>query len=230
MSFVSRIRLRFTSCVISPTFFLFPPGGDDKEIKLDEKRLMKVSDASGKIKLTEVATGDKLSRNLLDSDDVFLLDDGYEVMVYGTTFPIFLLGFFRPFSPFFFPFSFFSPPIFFPFHFFSGGIISRVISGRMRCMPAPTRAVWHALGSREYSCLSDAVAGLVLWAWYYFGLRWIGLGASSGERKNAMSIAQKYLNDYNLPKDKGISKIMEGGENEQFEQVLSFFFPSSSLR
>ena len=42
-----------------------------------------------------------------------------------------------------------------------------------------------------------------------------------------MSIAQKYLNDYNLPKDKGISKIMEGGENEQFEQVLSFFLPPS---
>jgi gelsolin len=105
-------------------------GGDDKEIKVDAKRLMKVSDASGKLSLTEVATGDQLSRNLLDSDDVFLLDDSYEVMV------------------------------------------------------------------------------------------WIGLGASSGERKNAMSIAQKYLNDYNLPKDRGISKIMEGGENEQFEQAF----------
>ena len=31
-------------------------GGDDKEVKLGEKRLMKVSDASGKITLTEVGS------------------------------------------------------------------------------------------------------------------------------------------------------------------------------
>jgi len=47
---------------------------------------------------------------------------------------------------------------------------------------------------------------------------WIGTGASAAERKNGFSIAQTYLN--NLPhRNKGtpIVRILEGGENEEFE-------------
>lgn len=105
-------------------------GGDDNAIKVGEKRLLKVSDASGKIRMTEVSTGNSITRRQLDTNDVFIMDDGYEVMV------------------------------------------------------------------------------------------WIGLGASSTERKKALDFAQQYLKDYGLPSDKAISKIMEGGENEQFEAAF----------
>eukprot|EP00045_Choanoeca_perplexa_P009678 m.93821 g.93821 ORF g.93821 m.93821 type:complete len:855 (-) comp14991_c0_seq1:659-3223(-) len=57
-------------------------GGADEDIKLEEKRLLRVSDATGKIKMDLVATGAQISRDLLDPNDAFILDDGYEVMVW----------------------------------------------------------------------------------------------------------------------------------------------------
>jgi len=105
-------------------------GGNDKDIVIGEKRLMKVSDESGKLKMIEVGTGGNITRSMLSSDDVFIMDDGYEIMV------------------------------------------------------------------------------------------WIGLSASVDERKQALHYGQKYLNEHDQPKDKCISKIMEGGENEMFEQAF----------
>lgn len=35
-----------------------------------------------------------------------------------------------------------------------------------------------------------------------------------------MTFGQQYLNDYNLPSDRCIIKLMEGGENEMFEQAF----------
>jgi hypothetical protein len=49
---------------------------------------------------------------------------------------------------------------------------------------------------------------------------WVGKGASVTERKEALNFAQKYLNDYNLPKDKVITRMMDGGENEMFEAAF----------
>jgi gelsolin len=55
-------------------------GGDDNEAEKDNvKRLFQLSDASGQITFKEVATGSKCKRNLLDSNDVFILDTGAEV-------------------------------------------------------------------------------------------------------------------------------------------------------
>eukprot|EP00040_Diaphanoeca_grandis_P028754 m.166936 g.166936 ORF g.166936 m.166936 type:complete len:874 (-) comp31447_c0_seq1:212-2833(-) len=105
-------------------------GGNDKDIVVGEKRLMQISDAGGKLTMKEVAKGDAITRQLLTSDDVFILDDGYEVMV------------------------------------------------------------------------------------------WIGLKASVDERKQAMDYGQKYLNEHSDQSDKCITKLMEGGENEQFEQAF----------
>lgn len=105
-------------------------GGSDSDIKVGEKRLLRVSDDSGSVKMELIAKGNELSRNLVTSDDVFILDDGFEVMV------------------------------------------------------------------------------------------WVGKGASSEERKKAMNFAQQYLNDYNEPKDKVISRMLDGGENEHFEAAF----------
>ena len=44
--------------------------------------LLKVSDASGKLTMTEMARGEKIRRDSLNSNDVFILDDGFEVMVW----------------------------------------------------------------------------------------------------------------------------------------------------
>eukprot|EP00038_Savillea_parva_P007724 m.172141 g.172141 ORF g.172141 m.172141 type:complete len:873 (-) comp13479_c0_seq1:84-2702(-) len=105
-------------------------GGSDDSVKKGEKRLLQVSDASGKISMKLIASGDSLNRNAVHSDDVFILDDGYEVMV------------------------------------------------------------------------------------------WVGKGASSKERKEALNFAQQYLNDYGEPSDKVISRMLEGGDNEQFEAAF----------
>eukprot|EP01133_Synstelium_polycarpum_P010775 gene10775-12553_t len=45
------------------------------------KSLHKLSDASGKLTFTQLATG-KISRKLLDSNDVFILDAGFEVQIW----------------------------------------------------------------------------------------------------------------------------------------------------
>lgn len=49
---------------------------------------------------------------------------------------------------------------------------------------------------------------------------WIGKEASIGERKGALAYAVEYLKRYNLPLDKPVVRIMEGGENEQFEAAF----------
>jgi len=56
-------------------------GGRDDDIKAYAPRLYRISDASGHMEMSEVATG-KLSRDMLDTNDVFLLDVGTEVMVW----------------------------------------------------------------------------------------------------------------------------------------------------
>jgi len=45
------------------------------------KSLYKLSDASGKLTFTQIATGN-IHRNSLDSNDVFILDGGFEVYVW----------------------------------------------------------------------------------------------------------------------------------------------------
>lgn len=104
-------------------------GGDDSEHELKtEKKLFRLSDASGSLEFTEIAKGNQVKRNLLDPSDVFILDTGAEVFA------------------------------------------------------------------------------------------WIGKGASVQEKKKAMSFAQEYLVKYKRPMFMPISRILQGGENEVFEQ------------
>jgi gelsolin len=51
---------------------------------------------------------------------------------------------------------------------------------------------------------------------------WIGRGASKEERKNAMSYATQYLTKENRPKFLPITRILQGGENETFEECLNY--------
>jgi len=100
-------------------------GGDDNEAeKASEKRLFHLSDASGKLEFKEVGKGGAVKKNLLNSDDVFVLDTGAEVFA------------------------------------------------------------------------------------------WIGRGASVGEKKGAMKYAQDYITKFNRPAWLPIARILEGGENE----------------
>jgi len=55
-------------------------GGQDDEVKGD-KKLFRLSDASGKMTFTEVAAG-KIPKNKLDTKDVFVFDAGNEVFVW----------------------------------------------------------------------------------------------------------------------------------------------------
>ncbi|CAF0719324.1 unnamed protein product [Adineta steineri] len=57
-------------------------GGADDEIKSNEKRLYRLSDASGMLKFRRIATGEDVRRTLLDSNDVFILDIGSEIIVW----------------------------------------------------------------------------------------------------------------------------------------------------
>jgi len=57
-------------------------GGDDSKVStVYTKRLMQVSDESGRLQMTEVATG-SFSRSDLNSDDVFIIDTEQAVFVY----------------------------------------------------------------------------------------------------------------------------------------------------
>jgi gelsolin len=49
---------------------------------------------------------------------------------------------------------------------------------------------------------------------------WIGSGASVQEKSKALSFAQDYLKKYSRPAFLPISRILEGGENDVFEQSL----------
>jgi gelsolin len=103
-------------------------GNDDEHEKASEKRLFRLSDASGKMEFTEVGKGGSVKKNLLDSNDVFILDTGVEVFA------------------------------------------------------------------------------------------WVGKGASAEEKKYAMKYAQEYIKKYNRPAYTSIARILEGGENEVWEQ------------
>ncbi|KAF9205031.1 hypothetical protein BGZ49_004545, partial [Haplosporangium sp. Z 27] len=46
------------------------------------KKLYRLSDASGSIKFTQEATGPKVNKDLLDSNDVFILDVHHEIFVW----------------------------------------------------------------------------------------------------------------------------------------------------
>jgi len=50
---------------------------------------------------------------------------------------------------------------------------------------------------------------------------WIGAKSSAGEKKAALQYAQNYLKKYNRPPHLPISRILEGGENEVFENTLA---------
>jgi gelsolin len=55
-------------------------GGSDDEVSGD-KKLFRLSDASGKLEFTEVQSG-KISKSKLDTKDVFVFDAGHEVFVW----------------------------------------------------------------------------------------------------------------------------------------------------
>jgi len=58
-------------------------GGDDAEHeKASEKKLFRLSDASGKLEFSEISKGAMVKRNQLDSNDVFILDTGAEVFAW----------------------------------------------------------------------------------------------------------------------------------------------------
>jgi len=59
-------------------------GGSDLESDKDHqhKKLLRLSDSTGSLTFTEVADGDKVKKNLLNSDDVFVLDTGYEIFAW----------------------------------------------------------------------------------------------------------------------------------------------------
>lgn len=60
-----------------------PPQGDDEAWeKSSEKRLMRLSDAGGKMEFDKVAEETRVVRDMLDSKDVFILDAGNEVFVW----------------------------------------------------------------------------------------------------------------------------------------------------
>jgi len=105
-------------------------GGDDEDSNLPEKKLFQLSDATGAMTFKQVASGKDVKKDKLDSNDVFILDNGAEVFA------------------------------------------------------------------------------------------WIGSKASVGEKKQALQFASEYLKKYNRPAHLPISRILQGGENEVFEQAF----------
>lgn len=59
------------------------------------RRLMKISDAEGKITMSEIAVAGSISRTMVKTEDAFILDDGATIFVWIGQSP------FRPFLPFF---------------------------------------------------------------------------------------------------------------------------------
>jgi len=57
-------------------------GNDDEAEKSDFKMLFQLSDASGSLTFKEVGKGGAVKKNLLDSNDVFILDTGAEVFAW----------------------------------------------------------------------------------------------------------------------------------------------------
>lgn len=56
-------------------------GGDDDQLKADVAKLFRISDATGRMEITQVGEG-KLEKSLLDQNDVFLLDSGAAIFVW----------------------------------------------------------------------------------------------------------------------------------------------------
>eukprot|EP00055_Hartaetosiga_balthica_P018479 m.134501 g.134501 ORF g.134501 m.134501 type:complete len:825 (+) comp9619_c0_seq1:71-2545(+) len=54
----------------------------DSKVDIGQKKLLKVSDESGTTQMEEIASGDNISRDKLTSADAYVLDDGYEIMVW----------------------------------------------------------------------------------------------------------------------------------------------------
>jgi gelsolin len=108
-----------------------PPEKPNAQPQSSEKVLLKLTDQSGNISYTQVATGNNVKKSLLDTHDVFILDTGYEVFA------------------------------------------------------------------------------------------WIGKQASAGEKKVAMQYAHDYLIKNNKPPHLPIARVLEGGENESFEQAFN---------
>merc|ERR1711916_223658 len=58
-------------------------GGDDNAPKAKvEKKLFRVSDASGTLQFSEEASGAAVTKDKLDSSDAFILDAGYAVFIW----------------------------------------------------------------------------------------------------------------------------------------------------
>ena len=49
---------------------------------------------------------------------------------------------------------------------------------------------------------------------------WVGLDASYDERRFALKYAEKYLEKYERPLHLPINRMLEGGENETFEEFF----------
>jgi hypothetical protein len=50
---------------------------------------------------------------------------------------------------------------------------------------------------------------------------WVGKKASAGEKKNALQFAQEYVSKAGLPVHTPVARILEGGENEVFEESFN---------
>jgi gelsolin len=57
-------------------------GADDEDAPKGERVLFQLSDASGKMEFKQVAKGNAVKRNLLNTNDVFVLDNGAEVFAW----------------------------------------------------------------------------------------------------------------------------------------------------
>jgi hypothetical protein len=57
-------------------------GDDFEQQRAGVRRLCRLSDASGHLTFTEIATGDAVKENLLDGNDVFIFDTGAEVFAW----------------------------------------------------------------------------------------------------------------------------------------------------
>lgn len=102
----------------------------DSKTPHDIKRLFEISDSTGRLTMNEIASGVNIDRRWIRSDDVYILDNGYEVIV------------------------------------------------------------------------------------------WVGLDASPLERAEGMNKAVKYLIQAKRPLTTPISRVLEGGENEEFENFF----------
>ena len=84
------------------------------------------------------------------------------------------------------------------------------MSGSLQ-MSEVTPAVRSAVSTNDVYILDDGLDVFV----------WIGRAADPAERKNGLKFGKQYLANSGLPADTPVLRIIEGGENEQFEQAFS---------